>query len=196
MVAERRELLLVDIRPLSERRSEIGFIPASIAVPLDELAELADLDAEIVLYCMSGRRSASAREALAARWSRPPLHLHGGLLAWEAAGLPVCRAPAEGITCPADVLSFRRLLIACFVAINAEVALDHARTQIDPYAMLQACFSHAGVSWDEPTIDGLYRVLDWAGVTSFRSGCDLRLIATNLSEMYATLDALARANRV
>lgn len=44
---------------------------------------------EVVLYCRSGRRSAIAGERLAAVTGAPVVHLDGGLIAWEAAGLPV-----------------------------------------------------------------------------------------------------------
>ncbi|ANK12705.1 rhodanese-like domain-containing protein [Erythrobacter neustonensis] len=44
---------------------------------------------EVVLYCRSGRLSAIAGERLAAVTGAPVVHLDGGLIAWEAAGLPV-----------------------------------------------------------------------------------------------------------
>jgi rhodanese-related sulfurtransferase len=199
-VARRRELLLIDIRPLWERRSELGFLPASIALPLagepgEQLTQLEALGhtTGLVLSCASGRRSGQAWEALRGAASFPIHHLEGGQLAWEAAGLPVCRVARETADCPADVMAFRRHLIACFVAENTEVALDHRRAEVAPYQGLLACFQAAGVPWEQPTIEGLYRVLDRAGVATFQAGGDLRHIARNLSEMHALLGALERA---
>src|SRR5512139_3272352 len=94
--AKRRDLVLVDLRPAAERRSEVGFLPASLSLPhgtWDDaeptLVELAALDgvSAIALYCTSGRRSREWRAALEERSAIPVWSLEGGVLAWEAAGL-------------------------------------------------------------------------------------------------------------
>lgn len=56
----------------------------------------ADRDAEILLYCRSGRMSGVAAEALAEEGYVNVAHLEGGMDAWEAAAMPVRRVrPAE-----------------------------------------------------------------------------------------------------
>ena len=195
--AARRDLVLVDLRPTSER-SEVGFLPASLSLPrstwddaeatLVELAALENVNA-IALYCTSGRRSLEARAALEERSAIPVWNLEGGFLAWAAAGLPVCRvskAPAEH---PRSVLEYRRHLLACFVGANAELALDKG-ARAEPYQMLLECFERAGVPWEEPTIDGLYRVVDWAAIATFRAGGNLADIAENVGGMVSMLRAL------
>jgi hypothetical protein len=47
-----------------------------------------------------------------------------------------------------------------------------------------------GVPWEEPTIDGLYRVVDWASIATFRAGGNLADIAENVGGMVAMLRAL------
>jgi rhodanese-related sulfurtransferase len=196
--ATRRDLVLVDLRPTSERHSEVGFLPASLSLPRSTwddaeapLAELAALDdvSAIALYCTSGRRSLEARAALEALSAIPVWNLEGGFLAWEAAGLPVCRVSKPPAEHPRTVLEYRRHLLACFVGANAELALDKgARTE--PYQLLLECFERAGVPWEEPTIDGLYRVLDWASIATFRAGGNLADIAENVGGMVTMLRAL------
>jgi len=193
----RRDLLLVDIRPLPERLSELGFLPGSLSLPLegDDREQLALLEAlpwssGLVLCCTSGRRSARAWAAFEGRLPGPLFHLEGGLLAWGAAGLPLCKASEEAPDPPADLLDFRRRLIACFVAENTEVALDRDAADANPYADLRGCFAAAGVPWDHPTLPGFYRVLDQAALATRRAGGNSANIARNLSAMYAMLRAL------
>jgi rhodanese-related sulfurtransferase len=200
-VARRRELLLIDIRPIPERHSILGFIPTSLALPLagDVAGALAQLEAlhhrtGFVLCCTSGRRSAQACGVLAEHAEFPLFHLEGGQLAWEAAGLPMCQFREEPADFPADPVMFRRYFVSCFVAENTEIALDHQLSQTDPYRMLQACFREAKVSWDHPTIEGLYRVLDIAAVAAHQAGGDLAHIADNLGTMHAILRAIERAS--
>lgn len=204
-VVRSRDLVLVDIRGEDERRSEMGFLPASLAFPPSSwddcagtLAMLDTLDEVrgLVLYCTSGRRSAEALVGLSARTRLPLFGLDGGLLGWEAEGFPVCRPASPpsslrgGLGAPTDPLAFRRHLLACVVGVNAELALDHGATP-EPCRLLHECFRRADVRWDAPTVDGLRRVLDWCAVASFRAGGDLDAIADHLTHMVATLASLA-----
>jgi rhodanese-related sulfurtransferase len=85
---------LIDVR--TDEEVAAGTIPGAEHIPLDRF-DPAQLDLkdgrEVVLYCRSGRRSAVAAERLAAATGKPAEHLEGGLLAWEAAGLPVAKKP-------------------------------------------------------------------------------------------------------
>lgn len=198
-VTRRRELILVDLRPHDERMA-LGFIPTSVSVPSsgDHGELLAWLDwwrpaAGVVLHCTSGRRSAAAWQALSGRASVPLHHLDGGLHAWEAAGLPVCRVRDATLVEPlTDALAFRRHLLACFVAETTEVSLDHDRAPGDPEATLRACFREAGVAWDAPTVEGLHRVLDLTALATYQAGGDLEHIAANLAAMLALLRTVLR----
>jgi thioredoxin len=69
-------------------------LPQAVNIPLEELesrlAELHMLQGQPVLYCRSGDRTKEAAERLAAQ-DVPVAFLEGGILAWEAEGLPIAR---------------------------------------------------------------------------------------------------------
>ena len=94
-VASRREALaLVDVREPPEFRDELGHIPGSQLIPMATLPEAAggwDRDREIVVVCRSGARSERAALELANLGFRRVSNLRGGMLAWNAARLPVER---------------------------------------------------------------------------------------------------------
>ncbi|MCQ4205712.1 rhodanese-like domain-containing protein [Streptomyces longispororuber] len=87
---------LLDVRTPGEFQT--SHIPGAYNVPLDTLrehrAELRrHLDEDVVLICRSGARASQAEQALA-EVGLPNLRvLDGGMMAWEAAGLPVNRGP-------------------------------------------------------------------------------------------------------
>lgn len=87
-----RQIVLVDTRdaPVFAR----AHLPSAINIPIDEipsrLAELHMLPGEPVLYCRSGDRTKELSEKLSAEGAPVPF-LEGGVLAWEAEGLPVER---------------------------------------------------------------------------------------------------------
>jgi rhodanese-related sulfurtransferase len=96
-VAERLErgaIALIDVRDPHER--EAGRIAGDRYIQLMQLGAQADeipRDQPIVFYCRSGSRSAMATEAL--RGAGFDAHnMAGGLLEWQAAGLPL--EPADG----------------------------------------------------------------------------------------------------
>lgn len=94
LAAARGGARLVDVREPSEYRAELGHIAGTELVPLatvDQAAKGWDRDQEIVLVCRSGGRSGRAAAALAAMGFKRVINMAGGMLAWNAAGLPVER---------------------------------------------------------------------------------------------------------
>ncbi|HEX3039742.1 MAG TPA: rhodanese-like domain-containing protein [Caproiciproducens sp.] len=78
-------LFLVDVR--SPEEYEEYHIPNSISIPLNvlktEIAKAApDKDAEIIVYCLSGRRAAAACGMLAEMGYRSVSNM-GGILSWR-----------------------------------------------------------------------------------------------------------------
>jgi rhodanese-related sulfurtransferase len=89
----REQLLLVDVREPDEFAR--GHIPRARLISLSALgAALRGWDPmmEIILVCRSGQRSGTAAEAMASAGFHRVMNLAGGMLAYEAAGLPVERA--------------------------------------------------------------------------------------------------------
>jgi phage shock protein E len=67
--------------------TNIDFYAADFA---DQVAEL-DRDQEYVVYCRSGNRSSQATALMAEQGFTAVNDVDGGIVAWEAAGLPVAR---------------------------------------------------------------------------------------------------------
>ena len=88
----REDVLLIDVREEQElRASELGLIPGSQVVPLSQFRErLAELpkDRPIVTTCPAGARSAQAALVLEQAGFDRVASLPGGLLRWQALGLP------------------------------------------------------------------------------------------------------------
>jgi len=88
----RRQVVLVDTREQSV--FERVHLPQAIHMPIadieNRLAELHMLPAAPVLYCRSGEQTKELASKLAEQ-GVPVSFLDGGILAWEAAGLPVER---------------------------------------------------------------------------------------------------------
>jgi rhodanese-related sulfurtransferase len=86
---ERNSVQLIDVR--EPREFEGGRIAGARLLPLDELAaqaETIDRGRQVVFYCRSGARSAMATQAF--RGAGFDAHnMAGGLLGWDAAGLPL-----------------------------------------------------------------------------------------------------------
>ena len=89
--------LLVDVREpneFAERR-----IPGALPMPLSRLAEdyqQLPTDRPIITQCASGKRSLVAAEFLSRHGYAEVSNLEGGIIAWQAAGLPTDdQSPAE-----------------------------------------------------------------------------------------------------
>jgi rhodanese-related sulfurtransferase len=91
---ESGSLTLIDVREISEF-SEIRS-PLAQNHPLTkfnptELATKKDLDTPLFLLCRSGRRSLRAAELLIQIGFRTVYNVEGGMIEWEASGLPVVK---------------------------------------------------------------------------------------------------------
>jgi len=88
----RRQIVLVDTR--EQAVFDRVHLPQAIHMPITDienrLAELHMLPAAPVLYCRSGEQTKELASKLAEQ-GMPVSFLEGGILAWEAAGLPVER---------------------------------------------------------------------------------------------------------
>jgi rhodanese-related sulfurtransferase len=84
-----QQVQLIDVR--QDYEWDAGRIAGARHVELTQLATQADTvkrDQPVVFYCRSGVRSAMATEAFAGA-GFDAYNMVGGLLAWDAAGLPV-----------------------------------------------------------------------------------------------------------
>lgn len=82
--------IVIDVRTPAEYAT--GHIPGAVNIPYDEVAKrISEVDAPhgVALYCMKGPRARMGEAALLASGYEPVLHLEGGFMEWEAAGLPV-----------------------------------------------------------------------------------------------------------
>jgi len=85
-------LLLVDVREDSEW--ERGAIPGARhlgrgILERDVEREIPDREAEIILYCGGGYRSALAADVLRRMGYRRPVSMDGGIRGWREAGYPL-----------------------------------------------------------------------------------------------------------
>ena len=90
----RDHVRLIDVREPHEYVGELGHIAGAALVPLATVAAAAtawDRDADIILICRSGARSGRAAEALVTAGFRRVMNMAGGMLAYNAAQLPVER---------------------------------------------------------------------------------------------------------
>lgn len=85
---------IIDVREPSEWNDALGHIAVAELVPLGTVTTQAagwDRDRSIILVCRSGGRSARAAMALKAMGFEDVYNMTGGMMGWNAAGLPVQR---------------------------------------------------------------------------------------------------------
>jgi rhodanese-related sulfurtransferase len=85
---------ILDVREVDEWNDY--HVPGSTLIPLGNLpARVGELprDAEIVVVCRSGNRSATGRDILLAQGFTQVTSLAGGLTQWRAAGYPTVSGP-------------------------------------------------------------------------------------------------------
>lgn len=92
-----QHLRLVDVRNPSEYTGELGHIQGAELVPLPTVEAQAvgwKKDQPILVICRSGGRSAMASSALARMGFTNVYNLAGGMIQWNACGLPAVNTPA------------------------------------------------------------------------------------------------------
>lgn len=83
---------LIDVREAHELTSELGLIAGAEHVPLANVAARASTwrkGETLILICRSGGRSIRAAEALVRSGFTHVCNMTGGMLAYNAAGLPI-----------------------------------------------------------------------------------------------------------
>jgi hydroxyacylglutathione hydrolase len=91
LIQKQHHVLLIDVRQPNEFTGELGHIPGSKLIVLDELAEkFSTLPREkpIVLICRSGARSARAASFLKENGFQHVYNLKGGMLLWNELHYP------------------------------------------------------------------------------------------------------------
>ncbi|MCG5533846.1 rhodanese-like domain-containing protein [Halorhodospira sp. 9621] len=92
------ETLFLDVRTGPEVRG--GVLPGAVHIPkhqlrrrLQELRGHCPNGGPVVVYCHSGMRSAGAAHLLTRHGFEPVFNLQGGVMAWNADGLPLDTVP-------------------------------------------------------------------------------------------------------
>lgn len=83
LTAQQKGARIVDVR--TEGEFQLGHIPGSVNIPLDQLQTAAagwDKSASYVVYCASGARSAEAQQALQSMGFKNVADLTGGIATW------------------------------------------------------------------------------------------------------------------
>ncbi len=92
-------VIVLDVRTPVEFKSETGHVKGAILIPVQELERrLKELepnkDKTIIAICRSGNRSARATKLLNENGYKA-FNLEGGMLKWNAEGLPVVKEEKE-----------------------------------------------------------------------------------------------------
>jgi len=114
---------LIDVREQVEW--DAGHIPGAVFIPLGQLgqeigAAVPDKDTEIIMQCRSGARSGRGTAQLQELGYTNVVNMAGGILEWEANGLPV-EAPAS--LTPAQQSRYSRHLLIPEVGTAGQVKL-------------------------------------------------------------------------
>ena len=90
LIADKPELVILDVRTVSEFND--GHIEGAINIPVEEIANrLSELDKndELLVYCRTGNRSATAVGILEDAGFTKIYHMHEGISVWVQQGYPV-----------------------------------------------------------------------------------------------------------
>jgi hydroxyacylglutathione hydrolase len=89
LISHQNEVEMVDVRRPDEREGELGHIPGSKHIILDQLPQrLAEIDNSktVVFICRSGARSGRATEFALANGINSAYNLKGGMILWNEKG--------------------------------------------------------------------------------------------------------------
>jgi uncharacterized membrane protein YdjX (TVP38/TMEM64 family) len=89
------QVLLLDVRPVTDFNGEWGHIPGARSLPLEDLPTQLDgleLDRPVRLVCRTDRRSTQAAAILAKAGFADARVIRGGMTEWRAQGWPVVHA--------------------------------------------------------------------------------------------------------
>jgi rhodanese-related sulfurtransferase len=85
--------LLIDVR--EQHEWDAGRMPGAKLIPMGQIASrLSELprDRKIIFTCRSGNRSGTIKDYMIDEHAYGDVHnLHGGIIAWQLAGLPVVK---------------------------------------------------------------------------------------------------------
>jgi len=92
--ADNHDFIILDVRTPEEYDG--GYIEGAINIDFnseDFSAQLETLDKDktYLIYCRTGRRSAGARDVMEELGFREVYNMSGGIVEWEAQGLPIVR---------------------------------------------------------------------------------------------------------
>lgn len=94
-MTQKPNVVLFDVREADEVQEQAYVAREVLHIPLSELENrLTEVpkDKVLVMACRSGRRSQQACDILQANGFKQVTNMEGGMLAWEAQGLPVRKA--------------------------------------------------------------------------------------------------------
>jgi rhodanese-related sulfurtransferase len=89
-----KQVRMIDVREPDEWVGDLGHVAGAELVPLATLAEKAKAwsrEQEIVVICRSGGRSARGAGILASMGFTKLHNMSGGMMAWNASGLPTAK---------------------------------------------------------------------------------------------------------
>jgi rhodanese-related sulfurtransferase len=92
LLKDKKDVQLIDVRSPGEYAE--GHLANAKLIPVQEIAQrLAEIDKNkpVLLYCRSGHRSGNALKILQGQGYKDAKHIDGGIVAWQAAGLPIAR---------------------------------------------------------------------------------------------------------
>ncbi len=153
-------------------------------------------DMPLVLACLTGRRSGELASLMIQHGIDRVANLEGGVLGWQAAGLPVCGA---GVVDPdrapriASLADLPRRIVSCFVAEAAEAALDADASPLDdPRAIVETLLATAR-SGDGLHPAAVIEALERLGEIARLRGHPIENIAKNLDAMREAVRPFLRA---
>ena len=92
---DHKNTVLIDVR--SPEEYSVGHLANAVLINFQDTSfqstvlSTVPMDAEVLLYCRSGRRSAAAKDLMKQMGYLKVTHLDGGIIAWQAENFPVVK---------------------------------------------------------------------------------------------------------